>query len=139
VTRDSAKGNESDVPGLIGLIAHDTERLIAQHLALARSELREGLSEVAPAVASIGAGAALMAAGGVLGSLMLVHGLHKATRLPLWSCYGLVGATLTSLGAGLLASGTHDVANINLTPRQTITALREDLEWIKDQATLPGD
>ena len=29
-------------------------------------------------------------------ALALVHGLHKVARLPLWSCYGLVGGLLVS-------------------------------------------
>lgn len=126
-----------DLLSVLGSIAHDTERLLGQHVDLVRAELRGGLGEVTPAVASLGLGAGLVATGGVLGSLMLVHGLHRSTRLPLWGCYGLAGGLLTALGVGLLASGARRTANLKMVPRETIAALREDLEWIKAQATHP--
>jgi hypothetical protein len=134
VTRDEAGTGERDPGELVGLIARDAERLIGQHFDLLRSELRQDVREVRSAVASMGAGAGLVATGGVLGSLMLVHGLHRSTRLPLWGCYGLVGGLLTALGAGLVATGAQRAAGLRLVPRETIAALREDVEWIKDLA-----
>jgi hypothetical protein len=122
---------------LVGLIVHDSERLLGQHARLLRSELRHGLRRVPPAVASIGAGAGLAAVGGGLGLLMLVHALHRSTRLPLWGCYGLVGGTLAAVGAGLMASGVRQAAGISLVPRETLGAFREDVQWIKNQLTGP--
>jgi hypothetical protein len=86
VAGDPIKAELHDLASLVGAIARDTERLLGQHADLFRSELREGLREAPAALAAIGAGAGLLAAGGLLGSLMLVHGLHKATRIPLWAC-----------------------------------------------------
>lgn len=138
MSRDEAEANERDLPELAGAIVRDAEALLVQHVDLLRAELREEVREAGRAVASMGAGAGLVATGGVLGSLMLVHGLHRYSRLPLWGCYGLVGGLLTTLGAGLLASGAGRAARINLVPRETIAALREDVEWIKDQVAPPS-
>ena len=88
-------------------------------------------------MAAIGAGAGLVAAGGVLGTLMVVHGLHRSTRIPLWGCYGLVGGALASAGIGLVAAGTRRAAGIRLVPRETIAVLREDVSWLKDQFAGP--
>jgi len=137
VAPDDGRTEVGELTHLAGLIVRDSERLIHQHVDLLRSELRQGLSELPPAIASIGAGAGLIATGGVLGSLMLVHGLHRFTRIPLWGCYGLVGGLLASIGGGLVASGTRRVGSIRLVPRETAKALREDIEWIKDQVSLP--
>lgn len=126
---------EPDLGTLVGMIAGDTERLLGLHLDLLRSELRGEVREVVAAVASMGAGAGLVATGGILGSVMAVHGLHQATRLPLWKCYGLVGGLLATVGAGMLVTGARRAANVSLAPRQTIEALKENLAWIKDQAT----
>jgi len=66
---------------------------------------------------------------------MVVHVLNKATRLPLWSCYGLVGGALGAAGAGLLAAGRREAEGVRLVPAQTMEALKENVEWIKEQTT----
>jgi hypothetical protein len=114
-----------------GPIVHDAERLVGLHAELLRSELRQSAAQVTPALASLGAGAGLAVAGGLLGSLALVHALQRATRLPLWGCYGLVGGLLGAAGVGLLGSGARQVSGISLIPRETIATLKEDLEWVK--------
>ncbi len=139
MAQDDMRNDARDVAGLLGLIVHDADRLLGQHLELARGEVRRGLHEVAPALAAVGAGAGLVATGGVLGSLMLVHGLHRSTRLPLWGCYGLVGGLMTALGAGLLSSGARRAASLPLVPHEMIAVLREDVQWIKDQVGRPAD
>jgi len=101
---------------------------------LLRSEVGEELQQAKTAALSMGAGAGLIATGGILSALMLVHGLHRSTRLPLWGCYGLVGGLLGAMGTGLLAAGRYEASRVELAPPpQTLAALREDLEWLKDQ------
>ena len=126
--------NDGDLGDLLGAVLRDAEALAGQHVALLRAELRHELVEAGLAAASVGVGASLTAAAGVLGSLMLVHKLHDSTRVPLWGCYGLVGGALGAVGVGLLASGLGRAAAVDLVPRQTGAALREDFEWVKDQA-----
>ena len=137
MTRDAASGELQDLAGLVHAIAGDVERLVSQHAALAREELRDGIGRVPVAAAALTTGAGLVAAGGVLGTLMLVHGLHRSTRIPLWGCYGLVGGTLAAAGCGLVAAGARHAAGIRLVPRETIAALREDIAWLKDQVAGP--
>lgn len=137
MSRGETETDRRDLPALLGSIARDTERLLGQHVDLVRAEFREGVGEVTPVLGSLAAGAGLVATGGVLGTLMLVHGLNRSTRLPLWGCYGLVGGVMTALGVGLLASGARRAATLRMVPRQTIAALREDVEWIKAQVTHP--
>jgi hypothetical protein len=133
MSADGSGTNAGEITKLVGLIVRDSERLLDQHARLLRSELHEGLHAVPRVMARVGAGAACAAVGGGLGVLMLVHGMHRSTRLPLWSCYGLVGGTLAAIGAGLMASGARQAASISLLPRETIGALREDALWIKNQ------
>ena len=133
MAHDLVKSEVHDLAGLVGSVARDAERLVGQHVDLLRSELRQGVREAPAALATIGAGAGLVVAGGVLGTLMVVHGLHKSTRIPLWGCYGLVGGVLAAVGGGLVAAGTRRAAAISVVPRETIAALSEDLEWLKDQ------
>jgi hypothetical protein len=130
---DDAKAPGRDLVSLVGAIARDASRLIEQHGSLLREELRDGLGDSAEALATIGAGAGLVAAGGVLGSLMLVHGLNRATRMPLWGCYGVVGGLMAATGAGLIGAGTRKAGHLTLRPRRTIATLRDDLRWIIDR------
>lgn len=120
-----------DVGKQLHTIAHDAERLADLHVELLRSELRQSAAQAAPALVSLGAGAGLAVAGGIVGSLALVHALHRATRVPLWGCYGLVSGLLGASAVGLLGSGARQLAQVNVIPHETIATLKEDLEWLK--------
>jgi len=137
VTYDGPGDPSQEPIELLGVIARDTKRLLGQHLELVRSEVQQGMHEIPPAIASIGAGAALVATGGLLASHMLVHGLHRSSRIPLWGCYGVVGGLMATLGIGLMTAGAHRASNIRLLPRETLAALQEDAQWIEDQVIHP--
>jgi len=133
VERHERKAQEPDLTTLVKEIVQDTETLIGQQLGLLRSEVTRELDHAKEAALAIGAGAGLVATGGVLSAMMAVHALHKATRLPLWSCYGLVGGLLGAAGAGLLAAGRTEALGVRLVPPpQSAEALKENLSWLKD-------
>src|SRR5919201_6364139 len=94
--------SEPDLTELVSGILSDAQKLIHQQFELVRQELKEELSGAGAAAASAGAGVGLVALSGVLSAQMLVHLLHRSTRLPLWSCYGLVGGLLGAGGVGAL-------------------------------------
>ncbi len=133
MARDPAETELHDLADIVGSVARDAHRLVGQHVNLLRSEIRQGVREAPAALVMIGAGGGLVAAGGILGTLMVVHGFHKATRIPLWGCYGLMGGVLAAVGSGLIAAGSRRAAAISIVPRETIAALSEDLEWLYDQ------
>ena len=126
---------EPELLTLVGKAVRDSEKLVAQQLQLLRSEVAEEVGKAKTAAVQLGAGAGLLAAGGLLTTLMAVHLLHRTTRLPLWACYGLVGGTLGAAGAGLLTAGARQAGRVSLVPEQTTAALMENLAWIKEQAT----
>jgi hypothetical protein len=134
VGNEPERTDEPDLSTLLRGIVHDAEALIGLQFDLLRSEVREELQRARGAALSMGAGAALLGAGGVLASLAAVHALQRATRLPLWACYGAVAGLLGASGAGLVASGLGRASGVRVVP-QTIEALEENLAWIKDQAT----
>jgi hypothetical protein len=134
---EGERGDEEPTLGeLVREIAHDAETLIDQQFQLIRSEWRQELDQAKGAAAELGAGTVLVATGGILTTLMLVHGLQRATRLPLWGCYGLVGGAVGAFGAGLLVGGMRKAGDVHLAvPPQSLAALKENLAWIGDQAT----
>ena len=124
----------------LGELAQDAlehfEKLIDLQIRLLKSEVREELAKVGSAAASVGAGAGLLAVGGILSTQMLVHLLHRQSRLPLWACYGLVAAGLGGAGVGLLARARNTAARVQLPALpQTAEGLKENVSWLKDQVT----
>jgi hypothetical protein len=125
------KAEPKDVSERLEPVVEDAERLMLLHAELLQSELRQSATQASSAMASLGVGTGLAVAGGLLGSLAVVHALHRATRLPLWGCYGLVGGMLGAAGAGLVGSGVRQISTVDFIPRETLATLKDDLEWIK--------
>ena len=125
---------KTDTVTLVKEIIGDAETLVGQQFDLLRVELGEDLKEAKQAAIALGAGAGLVASGGILTALMLVHALQRGTRLPLWICYGIVGGLLGVSGAALLAAGRKEAAGIKLwPPPKSAAALKENLQWLKEQ------
>lgn len=135
MANEPERTREPDLSTLLRGVVRDGERLIGLQFDLLRSEIREELRTAGTAAMTMGTGVALLGAGGVLASLMAVHALQRATRLPLWACYGAVGGLLAAAGGALVASGLGRAGEVRLVPPQTAEAIRENLAWIKDQAT----
>ncbi len=104
----------------------DVEKLIGHHIDLLRTELKDEVCKAKSAALSLAGGAGIAAAGGLLGILALVHGLHEKSRLPLWACYGLVGGVLGGAGAALLRAGARQAADVQVVPRRTAEVFREE-------------
>jgi len=128
--------DEIDTASLVREVIGQAETLLRQQSHVLWSEVRRELRKTGNTALLLSAGTGLLAAGGLLVPSMLAHLLHHRTRLPLWSCYGLLGATLGAVGAGLLARGVVQARQLQLpTLPQTTESLRENLTWLKDQAT----
>jgi hypothetical protein len=119
---------------LRNVLAH-SEGLLRQQLALVGSEARQELGKATHAAVYLGAGTGLVAAGGVLSTLMLVHLLQRSSRLPRWACYGLVAGGLTAAGAGLVRAGRRSAATVRLDLPQSAQGLQENLTWLREQLT----
>ena len=128
---------ETDLPTLLGEIGEDTQKLLRQQIDLLRGELLTELQRAQSAAVSLSAGVGLVATGGILSTHMLVHLLRKTTRLPLWGCYGIVGGLLGVVGTKLIHSGSKGIAGLRpFSLPQSAEALKENLAWLKEQATI---
>ena len=119
---------------LLGGIMQDAKDVLVQELTLAKLEGHEELDRLKTAVLLLGIGAGVAAVGGMLLSVMLVHGLAAYTDMPLWGCYGIVGSVFGLLGWVLLASGKHTVEEIDVLP-QTVETMKENAQWLREQTT----
>lgn len=129
---DSTHSTDQGVASLVQGIVADAEKLVRQQFELFRQEIREEVDHAKSAAAAGGAGAGMMVLGGVLGAHMLVHGVRDSTKLPLWACYGLVGGAIGGAGLALLGRARRQVGELGL-PRKSSEALRENVEWLKQQ------
>jgi hypothetical protein len=123
----------SDQLAMLGSIARDGTHLVRQQVELFRAEAGQELRSIVQSGGKVAGGAGLTAAGGLMGGLMLVHFLHRITRLPLWTCYGLAAVGAGAGGLYLMRTGARDLVDVRF-PR-TIETLNENLEWLGEQAS----
>jgi uncharacterized membrane protein YqjE len=116
---------------LLSGIISDMRNLFVQELRLAKLELGEDLRRVKSAVVVLAAAGAILAIGGVLLILMLVHLLDAMTDLPLWGAYGVVAAVMLVIGIAVLMAGKKQAEHVGLVPQETAEAIKEDVGWIK--------
>ena len=129
----SARRSSSDrsVAGLLAELADETGVLVRQEIALFKAEIQENLGRL-----EIGAGALI--AGGLIaftGWLALIAAATLGLSLVLapWLAALIVGAVMIALGAGLLLFSKSRLRSETLVPRRTLSSLREDRAWIRDQ------
>jgi uncharacterized membrane protein YqjE len=129
--------------GIAAIIRDLTESGVS----LVRGEVRLARMEIADVVAGIGRGTGFVATGAVLlllGAFSFVAGLVLLVGdqwLPA-DRYWLAALILTIVAGGLafvLAKrGLALVSPSHLAPRQTVTTLKEDEEWLKQRLTSGG-
>ena len=121
---------------LMGGLVSDTKLLLRQELALVKHEIQEEVRKTKTALACLGAGIGIVAIGGLLFIVMLVHLLSALTEWPLWICYGIVAGICILSGAALLYGSKKQMSDIEVVPSQTIETMKENVRWIKEKAKL---
>lgn len=122
----------------LSAIVRDSGKLLEQQVDLLRAEVRDNVRQAGAGAAAVAAGGGLSAAGGLLGGMMLAHLLHRATRLPLWASYGVVGGTMAATGVKLLQGGVTNLGRLGSLP-ETTAAARENWKWLKRQIDTARD
>lgn len=118
------------VTQLVSGIIIDAKKLIKQQLALLRHEVKDDLRKAREAGLSLLWGSVIALVGSILLALMVIQLLSwSAPELPLWACYGIVGAPITALGGILYFAGIQKFKSFNPMPDQSVQALKETLQW----------
>jgi len=132
---------EPSLTGLVKGIIADFGDLIRQEIRFAKAEFKSDFAKTKEATAVLVSGAAVAVLGVLLLAWMLVHLLHWLTipaevalrdpgRIPLWGCYGIVGAVLLAIGAALVLAGKKRLESFNPLPDETAKTVKENVEWI---------
>lgn len=127
--------SEPSLAALLGGIINDAKDLMLHEVTMAKLEVQDELRKTKAAAISLGIGIGVLAVGGMLLILMLVHLLDALTDVPLWGCYGIVGAVFAIVGGVLLATGKNKASEIDVVPEQTVETMKENAKWIKEQTT----
>jgi Putative Actinobacterial Holin-X, holin superfamily III len=128
---ESQTTTEPRVTQLVSGILADAQDLFKQQLTLLRHEVQEDLQRAKEGGSSLTGGVIVGFIGALLLSLMLVHLLSWAVpALPMWACFGLIGAPTALAGSVLLYSGFDKLRLSNLLPNQSAQALKENMQWL---------
>ncbi len=125
---------ERSLADLFADLAHDTSTLVQQEIQLAKNELGQAMVKVGKNIGMLVVGGVLLLAASLalIATLILALG---ALGMPSWVAALIVTLVFAGVGLALVARGRTALKNADLLPRQTIETLKEDQEWIKEQAT----
>ena len=122
------------VTSLVSGIISDAQELIRQQLALLRWEIRDDFRRTVQILIATFSGAFLVAVGGALLCFMLVHLLNSLVpALPLWACFGIIGAAVTLIGGGTCYLALSRFKTFNPLPDESAQALKENVQWITNR------
>lgn len=133
--QDTPPGTGFGLMNLLTGILDDAKILMRQEAQLLRDEVKLELSKAGRAASGFGIGAVLGAVGALFLLLMLVHGLHEWTGLPLWGSYGVVGGMLAGVGLTLILRARSLAGTVHTTPRRSLHTMKENVQWIKERMT----
>ncbi|MGZ8464492.1 MAG: phage holin family protein [Candidatus Binatia bacterium] len=131
----SQYGAEPSFASLLGGIANDAKELLLQEVALTKRELQYELHKAKTAAIALGSAIGIIATGGILLMLALVHLLDAITVVPLWACYGIVATILVVLGAVLLVAAKTKAEALEVVPQPTVARMKENARWLTKQTT----
>jgi len=117
---------------LLGQLSEDVSMLMRQEVQLAKAEMSQKISRATGDVVKLGAGAIVALIGGLTLVAAVVLGL-VALGVPPWLSALIVGAALGGIGYSMLGKGAKDLKRVDPTPHRTVSTLKDDLEWVKEQ------
>jgi uncharacterized membrane protein YqjE len=132
---DRFRGSEPGGPSIAGLL----QEIVGNVQGIIRSEVRLAKTEVKEDVSAMVRAAALLVAGAVLGMyalgiiLLFVVYLLRGP-LPDWAAALIVGLVVAAVASVLVALGLNRIKSVNPAPDQTISSIKEDVQWVRHQA-----
>jgi uncharacterized membrane protein YqjE len=118
------------VGGLLRGILMDVRELIREEIALARVEIREQAGRARTAAISFGIAAAALLFGAAFLLIALATGIADLLDWPAWSGFLAIAVLLSLVGLVTLASGRRHLQEVHAVPRETVSTLKENSQWI---------
>ena len=115
-------------------LARETGDLVKQEVTLARVEMTQKVTKLGKDAAMLAVGVMVLYAGllAILAAIIIVLG---TIGVPWWLSALLVGLVVAGVGYFLVQKGMQALKQPDIAPKQTIDTLKEDAEWVKEQAT----
>lgn len=133
--RASQTGGTTGEPSLGELfssLASNTQTLVKQELALAKTELTQSAKDVGMAIAKIVAAALILYTGLIVLLYAAVALLHKVA-FSWWVSALIVGGVVLLIGLLLVLRAKSQLSGANLKPTATIGSLKDDAAFAKGQ------
>lgn len=133
---------ERSIGSLFKELRDEMTTLLRQELALAKTEMSEKVSKASRNTTYIALGGAICFAGLLfllIGASALIYvGLVYAGLshyLSGWLAPVITGAVVAVIGYAMLQKGISTLKRMSVTPDQTIESLKEDKQWLQNQAS----
>jgi hypothetical protein len=130
----------TSLPALLRELRDESTTLVRQEVRLAKTELRENISQLGHHAVQIAIGAFVAYAGLIvlllgLGQLLGVAFEHAGldSDLSQWLAPAIVGVGAALLGWILLTRARHALTREDLAPHQTIESLKTTKSWAQDK------
>jgi hypothetical protein len=126
----------NSIPSLLRELRDETTTLLRQEVTLAKTELRENVSQLCGNATHLAVGAfiayagiivLLIGIGHLLGAVLIRAGLDE--QVAQWLAPAIVGLIVAIIGWIMVSKARRALAHNTLSPRQTIDSLRENKEW----------
>jgi len=123
---------EPSIGELVGTLARDTQTLVRQEMALAKTEINASVSALISNVIKVAVGGFLMYAGMLVLLFAAVAGVHQAD-FSWWASALIVGGATLLVGILLFLWAKSGLNDAKLMPTETVETLKEDRDWAKGQ------
>ncbi|MDQ2784724.1 MAG: phage holin family protein [Chloroflexota bacterium] len=124
--------DERSIGELFGDLMQQTGTLVRQEVKLATTELSDKASRVGKDIGALAVGGAVAYAGFLALLAAIIIGLGQL-GLPWWIAALIVGVVVVAIGGLMVQKGLTALKHQNMMPQQTITSLKEDQTWAKEQ------
>lgn len=131
---DQASTRQPDSGGIgstIGAIVEDLQNVVRGEVQLAKTEIKEDVSDIGKGAGMIAGGAIVALVGFIFLMLSVTYILDLWMRL--WIAAGIVAILLLVIGGVVAMIGKNQLSASNLKPEQTMESLKEDQEWANQQ------
>lgn len=123
--------DEPSLGELFSDLTREMTTLVRQEVRLATTEIGQKSSVIGKNVAFLAVGGAIAYAGllAIIAAVIMIF----AVFIPWWLSALIVGIGIAGVGYFLVQKGIDSLKEIDLTPKQTLRTIKEDVEWAKQQ------